>query len=68
MESDPETEKLKAAQHEREVVERERARKSPDEAEFAQHDRRAEKAAYLHHKLEERAESEREADERDPDA
>jgi hypothetical protein len=67
MENDPSTEKLEALQRERETAERERAENSHDEQEFAEHNRRADKAGYLRRKLEERAESEREATERDSD-
>jgi hypothetical protein len=56
---DPITEELKLTQLEREQAERQRATRSPDEDEAAQHERRAEKARYLAEKLEERAESER---------
>jgi hypothetical protein len=42
--------------------EREQAREAPTEYEAEQHARRADKAAYLREKLEERAESEREDD------
>lgn len=59
--SDPETEELRIDQLARERDERQRAESavSPDEAD--QHDRRADKAAYLREKLEARAEAEREA-------
>ena len=49
-------------QAEREAAERAMASDDPTEAGTAQHDRRADKAAYLKEKLAERAESEREAD------
>jgi hypothetical protein len=58
-EEDPTTEELRAAQAEREAVERDRARESETEEEMAGHERRAEKSAYLKRKLAERAESER---------
>jgi hypothetical protein len=54
------TEELKEAQLEREVVERDRARSSLDDEEAAQHERRADKAHYLREKLQERERSERE--------
>jgi hypothetical protein len=60
MSEEPETQELKKAQTRREADERELARRTPDEQETAQHERRAEKARYLKEKLEERAESERE--------
>ena len=59
---DPDTEELRATQLDRERAERERAATAHDEDEAAQHERRAEKAKYLQEKLEERAESEREAE------
>jgi hypothetical protein len=62
MTEEPETEDLKEAQEEREQAESEQAATAPTDDEAAQHQRRAEKAAYLREKLEERAESEREAD------
>ena len=60
--ADPETEELRLDQLERERAARTRAQdaRRPDEAE--QHDRRAEKAAYLREKLEERAQTEGEAE------
>jgi hypothetical protein len=48
------------AQEERLREEREQADEAPTEDEAEQHARRADKAAYLKEKLEERAESERE--------
>jgi hypothetical protein len=60
-EPDPKTEELQAAQEERLAEERERARESASEDEAEQHARRADKAAYLREKLEERAKSERES-------
>jgi hypothetical protein len=63
MDDDPPTEELEALQREREAVERERARAVEDENATAQHARRADKAAYLREKLEDRAASERDADE-----
>ena len=59
--SDPETEELRLDQLARERSERDRAQQAPDPEEAEQHDRRADKAAYLREKLEERARSEREA-------
>ena len=59
---EPATDELRAAQSEREASERLRAATAHDEGEAAAHERRAEKAEYLREKLEERAESEREAE------
>ena len=61
-ESDPKTEELRTAQEERVREERRQADESPTEDEAEQHARRADKAAYLREKLEERADSERDAD------
>jgi hypothetical protein len=55
---DPETEDLSTGQLEREAIERERARAAEQRAEERTHARRADKAAYLREKLEERGESE----------
>ncbi len=62
MAQDPTAEELRDAQLEREFAEHAQARSSSDEAETAQHERRAEKAAYLRWKLEQRAAAERESD------
>ena len=59
MDEDPTTQELRLAQLQREAKERERAQAPEEEPE--QHDRRADKAAYLREKLEERAAAEREA-------
>jgi hypothetical protein len=61
-EPDPTTEKLRVQQQAREEREREKAERSGQDDETAQHKRRADKAAYLREKLEERERSEREAD------
>ena len=61
MDEDPTTEELRVAQTERERQEREGAAGSGQEEETEQHERRADKAAYLREKLEERADAEREA-------
>ena len=61
----PTTEELRVRQMKREEDARVRADESPEEADTQQFDRRAEKAAYLKRKLEERAEAERDAAERD---
>ncbi len=62
MTEDPTTEELRIAQTDREAKERARAdRADADESE--QHERRADKAAYLREKLEERATAERDAGE-----
>jgi hypothetical protein len=60
MSEEPETRELRKLQHEREEAETEQAETALTEDEAVQHQRRAEKAAYLRRKLEERAESERE--------
>jgi hypothetical protein len=57
------TEELKIVQAGREAAEREAAEAAVDDDEFAQHERRADKARYLREKLEQRAESERQLDE-----
>lgn len=65
VDSDPDTEELRIIQAKREQAERSLAEEAPEEDETAQHERRADKARYLQRKLEERAESEREAEARD---
>jgi hypothetical protein len=55
---DPKTEELHLEQIQRERQERERASESGDDTETRQHDRRAERAAYLREKLRERGEAE----------
>jgi hypothetical protein len=59
---DPDTQELREAQARRVREEVELARAASAEEEESQHVRRAEKADYLRQKLEERADSEREAD------
>jgi hypothetical protein len=61
MDNEDETRHLKAQQRERAETEERLAREADDEDEFAQHERRAEKADYLRQKLEEREASERDA-------
>jgi hypothetical protein len=61
VDSDPQTEELRLTQADRERAERRLADEAPEEQETAQHERRADKARYLREKLEQRAESEREA-------
>jgi hypothetical protein len=56
--ADDDTEELILEQHRVRRVEAERARRSDLEAEEHTHERRADKAAYLEERLEERAESE----------
>jgi hypothetical protein len=56
--ADPETRELSTEQVQREAIERERARHAEQQAEERAHVRRADKAAYLREKLEERAASE----------
>ncbi len=55
---DPKTEELSTEQVQREAIERERARVADLRAEEDTHERRADKAAYLREKLDERAEAE----------
>ena len=55
---DPETDELHLEQLRREKAERERATDTHDALETAQHERRAERAAYLREKLRERGEAE----------
>ena len=59
---DPSTEELRIGQAAREEREREAAERAEVDQEAAQHDRRAEKSAYLRSKLEERERAEREPD------
>ena len=60
MTDDPTTQELRIEQARREAEERERAGDAESESETEQHDRRAEKAAYLREKLEQRERAERE--------
>ncbi|HET8673978.1 MAG TPA: hypothetical protein VFL87_10105 [Thermoleophilaceae bacterium] len=62
---DPTTEELRVRQELREEQARVQAERAPGEHDTAQFDRRADKAAYLRRKLEERAKAEREAGEPD---
>jgi len=64
MNDDPKTEELRVAQAGREEAERSRAEAAEEPEEAGTHARRADKAAYLREKLEERAEAEHEVDER----
>jgi hypothetical protein len=59
MSEDHETEDLLESQRDLEVAERRRARKSVDESEALQHERRADKARYLSDKLEEQVEADK---------
>jgi hypothetical protein len=59
--ADPKTEELRLEQIARERAEREQAGESFEPAEEKAHRRRAERAAYLKEKLDERAKSEEEA-------
>jgi hypothetical protein len=59
--ADPKTEELRLDQIARERAEREQAGESSEPAEEKAHRRRAERAAYLKEKLDERAKSEEEA-------
>lgn len=56
------TQELRKIQAQRQEAESEHAASAPTEDEAVQHQRRADKAAYLREKLEERAESERQSD------
>ena len=58
--ADPKTEELRIEQVKRERSEREQADEAPEVAESRTHRRRAERAAYLKRKLDERARSEEE--------
>jgi hypothetical protein len=62
---DPTTQELRVRQMKREEDARMNSAHAPDEEDTAQFDRRADKAAYLKKKLDERAESERRAAEED---
>ena len=55
---DPTTRELRIRQAERESLERSQAEEADTEEETEEHARRAEKAAYLREKLEERADAE----------
>jgi hypothetical protein len=59
VDEDPTTRKLRRKQAERESRERGEAQETELEDDTAQHERRADKAAYLREKLEERADAER---------
>jgi hypothetical protein len=59
--ADPKTEELRLEQIQRERSEREQAQEAFESAEEKTHRRRAERAAYLKEKLDERAKSEEEA-------
>ncbi len=60
--ADPETEELQLEQLQRERAEREQAKDADLPREERTHERRAERAAYLRDKLDERARSEDEVD------
>ena len=62
--TDPTTEELRRSQLEREAKEREAAEQAPDDT-AEHHIARADKAAYLRQKLEERARAERQASRRE---
>lgn len=57
---DPKTEELRLEQIQRERAERDQADEATESAEEKAHQRRAERAAYLKRRLDERAESEEE--------
>jgi hypothetical protein len=61
-EGDPKTQELQISQARKEETERELTETAGDAEETATHERRADKAAYLKAKLEERKRSEAEAD------
>jgi hypothetical protein len=61
VEEDPTTQELRVDQLRREGAERERAAEAPTEEAVEEHQRRADKAAYLREQLERRAAAEREA-------
>jgi hypothetical protein len=63
---DPTTEELRLDQLRREQSERGRAEEGVSPDDTGQHERRADKASYLHEKREERAEAERRAANEDP--
>jgi hypothetical protein len=62
---DPTTQELRVRQAKREEDARVHSDRAPEDEDTSQFDRRADKAAYLKRKLEERAEAEREAAEKD---
>ena len=62
---DPTTQELRIRQMKREEEARVESAQAPEDEDTAQFDRRADKAAYLKRKLEERAEAEREAAEKE---
>jgi hypothetical protein len=59
--ADPKTEELRLEQIQRERTEREQAGDAAEPADEKTHERRADRAAYLKEKLDERAKSEEEA-------
>ena len=61
MDEDPITQELRVDQLRRERAERDQADEAPTDEAVEQHERRAEKAAYLRERLEERADAERRA-------
>ena len=67
-EKDPTTQELRVRQMKREEEARVDAERRPEDEDTAQFDRRADKAAYLKRKLEERERAEREAAEEDSGA
>jgi hypothetical protein len=64
---DPTTQELRIRQAKREEDARVQADRRPEDEDTAQFDRRADKAAYLKRKLEEREQAEREAAEEESD-
>jgi hypothetical protein len=59
---DPTTEELRLSQLRRERVNRQQVEQAPEDLDTGQFEARADKAAYLREKLEERAEAERAAE------
>jgi len=66
-EGDPTTQRLRVEQVRRELRERREVEEASDEDSAAQHERRADKSAYLREKLADRAQAEQEAEEPGPD-
>jgi hypothetical protein len=64
---DPSVEDLRRRQREQELSERDQVAEADNEADADRHRRRAEKAAYLQRKLEQRQRTERAVDDDDPD-
>ena len=65
MTEDPTTQELRLSQLRKEAAERDVAEHTPDDEGADKHERRADRAAYLREKLEERADAERKAESED---